>query len=435
MLINIKEYYVFIKKMENEVSPKNLDEFIGNEVSVEELKQWASDVKKDIYHPKRICFITGSSGTGKTVLAKLLLENEGFTIRHFISSNLRIKQERDLLYQTLCFKDIIALTKKSSTFRKAIIIDDFENMCLATLEVFRKVKEYIKQKKSIGIPILFIGNKYLKGKRPLMGTSIYVRLYPRQNKDIHKILLHILKVKNIVLSTSEQLDICKNSGGDVRKIIKYFELFDKSTTFINQRIGPLYSLDRIIQYDNESTIKSILSELSCDSSLAYGIYMSYINYVPWIIKKNNTFNHKERCSRLWKNISELFSIYAGIKDYEKNNQMWELDDISHIISCWGMRCLIKEEIKNTYKKVKNKASYVGKNFWWVDLEKGKKTGDEPIEIPICNKLLRGHLNSNIISNTSFKMIESGHNSIAWKPKNIRGTMQILKLFSENVKKN
>ena len=35
---------------------------------------------------------------------------------------------RSRLYQTLCFKDIIALTKKSSTFRKAIIIDDFENI-------------------------------------------------------------------------------------------------------------------------------------------------------------------------------------------------------------------------------------------------------------------------------------------------------------------
>ena len=38
----------------------------------------------------------------------------------------------------------------------------------------------------------------------------------------------------------------------------------------------------------------------------------------------------------------------------------------------------------------------------------------------------------MISNTSFKMVESGiGNNIAWKPKNIRGTLQILKLKKNN----
>jgi hypothetical protein len=206
----------------------------------------------------------------------------------------------------------------------------------------------------------------------------------------------------------------------------------------NKRIGPLYSLNRIIRHDNNMNIKAILNELSNDSSLLYGIYTSYINYVPWVMKNNNLCFQKERCSKLWKNIAELFAIYSNIKDYEKNNQMWELTDIANIISCWGSRCLIKEEINTVYdinNKVKNKPTtklYNCKSCWWVELEKGKRTGDEPIDIPICNKMLRGHLNSHILSNTSFKMIESGiGNSISWKPKNIRGTLQILKLKKNN----
>ena len=48
-------------------------------------------------------------------------------------------------------------------------------------------------------------------------------------------------------------------------------------------------------------------------------------------------------------------------------------------------------------------------------------------------MLRGYLNNHILSNTSFKMIESRiGNSIAWKPKNIRGTLQILKLKKDNM---
>ena len=494
--------------MENEIYPKTLEDFVGNKVSVDGIKKWAIEVKKDPYHSKRICFITGSIGTGKSVLAKLVLQQEGFTVREFISSNLRIKQERDLLYQSLCFRDVLEILKKKSYpngFHKAIIIDDFENMCLATLEVFKKVKEFVKNNKSIGIPIIFIGNKYFKGKRPLMGTSVYFRLYPRTIKDMNKILKYILnifitKYSNHYLikiqnSYSDQITICKNSGGDVRKIINYFELILNSTQSLenynnpdckeisegkeagisegkeagisegkeadisegkeadifntqtipvtkikmlkNKRLGPLYSLERIIRHDNNMNIKAILKELSNDSSLLYGIYTSYINYVPWVMKNNNLSFQKERCSKLWKNIAELFAIYGNLKDYEKNNQMWEFTDIANIISCWGLRCLIKEEINVVYDKndkIKNKTIkfYNGKSFWWVELEKGKRTGDEPIDIPICNKMLRGHLNSHMISNTSFKMVESGiGNNIAWKPKNIRGTLQILKLKKNN----
>ena len=83
--------------MENEIYPKTLEDFVGNKVSVDGIKKWAIEVKKDPYHSKRICFITGSIGTGKSVLAKLVLQQEGFTVREFISSNLRIQQERDLL--------------------------------------------------------------------------------------------------------------------------------------------------------------------------------------------------------------------------------------------------------------------------------------------------------------------------------------------------
>ena len=510
--------------MENEISPKTLDDFVGNKISVEGIKKWAEEVKLDLYHPKRICFITGSSGTGKSVLAKLVLQKEGFTVREFIPSNLRIKQERDLLYQTLCFRDVLAILRKKSYpngFRKAVIIDDFENMCLATLEIFKKVKEFVKKNKSIGVPIIFIGNKYFKGNRPLMGTSVYFRLYPRSIKDIQKILHYILnifitknadsyliKIKN---SYSEQISICKNSGGDVRKIIKYFELISNTPILLNEqstfnaenpnstnyketkfdtsfckaqsslgiliapvgsdafndkavrsnnpivtythevcsdlvmlknkRIGPLYSLDRTIRHDNNMNIKEISNEILNDSSLLYGIYTSYINYVPWVIKNNTLCFQKERCSKLWKNIAELFAICGNLKNYEKKNQMWEFTDIANIISCWGSRCLIKEEINAVYdinNKVKNKSTkmYNGKSFWWVELEKGKRTGDEPIDIPICNKMLRGHLNSHSLSNTSFKMIENGiGNSIAWKPKNIRGTIQILKLKKDNTPKH
>jgi hypothetical protein len=432
--------------MENEVAPKRLDDFIGNKSVVESLRKWVSDVKNDSRFSRRICFLTGSVGTGKTVLVKLALQEQGFIIREFSSSKLRVKQERDLLYQTFSFRDILELINKKTNFRKAIIIDDFENMCLASQEVFRTLKDYIKRKKSIGIPVIFIGNKYYKGKRPLMGTSVYFRLLPRTLKDVKQVLNQVMDTfieynnneKNIIKikeDKTHQLTICKNSGGDVRKIIKYFEIISSENETENiiemnksTQKGPLYSLNRIIK--NKMSISAVLNEISCDGSLPYGLHSSYINYIPWVVKKNNIYSQKEYCSTLCKDIAELFSVYGDLKDYEKKHQIWEFSAIANSIVCWGTRIYIQEKINKIQIApfVKNKPSYNGKTFWWVDLEKGKRQGDEPVDSTISNKILRGHLNSHLLSNTSFKMINAGiGNKKSWSPKNIRGSIQILKL--------
>jgi hypothetical protein len=435
--------------MDEKIAPKKIEDFIGNKTVVSSLRRWAEDIKNNIYHPKRICFLTGSISTGKSVLAKLILEEQGFVIREFISTDLRIKQHRELLYQTFCYKDVLAIINKKKEFRKAIIIDDFENMCLATQEVFRKVNDLIKKKKSIGIPIIFIGCKFFKGKRPLMGTSIYFRLFPRTDKDIYNIQKQILNIflkenkdnkKFIELKneSKKQIQLCQKASGDVRKIIKYFEIISSNKNeenllemVKNERTGPLYSLNKIINYDNNCSIKNILNEILCESTLPYGIHTSYINYIPWIIKKNNINSQKERCSQLCSNISILFSIFGILKDYEKKHQMWDLTDIANVISCWGMRVFIKEEINKIYPDIKNKPSYTGKNFWWNELKKRKKTNDEPIDLTICSKNLRGHLNKHALNNTSFKMIKTNiANCRSWRPKQIRNTIQLLKLKKE-----
>ena len=98
--------------MEDKVAPKSIDGFVGNNIAVASLRKWAEDVKKNVYHTRRICFLTGSIGTGKSVLAKLILEEQGFVIREFLSSELRIKQNRDVLYQTFCFRDVLAIINK-----------------------------------------------------------------------------------------------------------------------------------------------------------------------------------------------------------------------------------------------------------------------------------------------------------------------------------
>ena len=86
--------------MDEKASPQKLSDFVGNTEVVTSLKKWIEEIIKNPRHPRRICFLTGSVGTGKSVLVRLLLKEYGFVIREFLSSSLRVKQDRDVLYQT-----------------------------------------------------------------------------------------------------------------------------------------------------------------------------------------------------------------------------------------------------------------------------------------------------------------------------------------------
>ena len=170
--------------MEELLRPTKVSEFIGNKDIVKKFDNWVKEVKKDIYYKKRICFLTGLNGIGKTSLVHIILKKYKFTIHEFQSSNLRIKSERKLYYQTLLFKDIISILKNKKNFRKAIIIDNYESMNTAKQEIFRKTTKMIKDKKTVGIPIIFIGSTFYKKKRPIKLNSIYLRLSPLTFRNI-----------------------------------------------------------------------------------------------------------------------------------------------------------------------------------------------------------------------------------------------------------
>lgn len=429
--------------MDVEVSPKSIDEFIGHKNSVLSLKNWAKCIKKDIYYSKRICFLTGSVGSGKSVLAKLILKEGGFDSKEFISSNLRIKQERELLYQTFCYKNVIALLNKKQEYRKAIIIDDFENMSLASQEIFKNIKEFIKTKKSVGIPIIFIGNKFFKGKKPLQRESIFIRLFPRSLGDTQIILKQIINtfknkyLENIIFkeyekNNTKQMDLCKKVGSDVRKIIKYFEFISSSKKEENsisiiktEKRGPLNSLYQILSYNH--SIDQIIDQVSIESNIPYGIHTSYIEYIIWFFtyKKYTCKNIRILYSLL--EMSLHFSIFGRLLDYERKNQLWGFSDIANTIVCWGFKIIINQE--KSFEKDFHKISLPDKEHWWNKLEKGKLGGDEPFDIPIYNKNLRGYLYQSKLLHTSFKMIENNNvkNPSLLRPKNIQNTLQLINL--------
>ena len=67
-------------------SPKTIDDVLGNNKIIELSKVWLNKIKKN----KHICnylFYSGTSGVGKTITASLLLQDYGFDVHEYNSSN------------------------------------------------------------------------------------------------------------------------------------------------------------------------------------------------------------------------------------------------------------------------------------------------------------------------------------------------------------
>ena len=137
-----------------------------------------------IYIIKKVCFLTGNTGIGKTSLVNICCKKNGFSIHEFNSTNLRIKSERRLYYQALLFKDIKSILQKKKQFRKAIVIDNYESMNIAKQEIFKTTKKMLNDKKTVGIPVIFVGSTFYTKKRPIITNSIYLRLSPLTNRNI-----------------------------------------------------------------------------------------------------------------------------------------------------------------------------------------------------------------------------------------------------------
>ena len=77
----------------NLYGPKNLSECYFHKNEMEECIQWINNYKKDFNNTKKILMIVGHTGSGKTKLAQLLLEEFNYQIIEYNSSDTRSQKK------------------------------------------------------------------------------------------------------------------------------------------------------------------------------------------------------------------------------------------------------------------------------------------------------------------------------------------------------
>jgi nucleoside-triphosphatase THEP1 len=464
--------------MDDLVAPKDISQFVGNRLGVCSLRKWLKGIVENPKTPKRVCFLTGPVGSGKSALARLVLKEFGFTIREFSSSDLRTKPARDMLIQTMGFRDVLALLGKFSSisarkeekkeekserkeprkeFRKAVLVDDFENMGLATQEMYRNIRALFKSKKTVGVPVIFTGNRVFRGKKPLSGNSVFIHLKMRSVNENHTLVKHFLKMLlkkhpdssallKIQKSIKEQMSLAKGCGGDIRRVLKHLEYISGETKTgaglsmemeIHEARGPLHSLYRVINLSKERSIDEVYRDLTIEGmTVPFGIHWCYLNYVPWVVLRSRRPGSRKCCSELWRDISRNLADYGMILDAERASQFWGMREVGTLIAGWGSRTCLQKALKTDYPKDEPGKSvrFQGRDFWWLDVEKGKRQGDSAVQTPCMNKTLRGALHAHQLQNLSFQMLVQGTgNSRSWKPGTCRRTIELLRLRSPDFK--
>ena len=257
--------------------PTILKDIVCNKTTIKNLDKYVSSLKKGI-EKKHIIMIRGKSGTGKSLVAKLVLEKYKYRIIELNSTNLK-GDINTILHNSIHYKNVLELFMEDNR-KTAIIIEELESMNLLGIKsnindlidiIKKSEKKNPNAKDKINIPIIFTCNLSTDKKINIIRSfSQEFTLKEPTKLSLKKILHNIIEKENINISDNIYNKILTNCNKDIRKAIillydahlsiknniKLNNLIFKTDTdteiFIYNAIRDVFSLD--LSYDRLENI-------------------------------------------------------------------------------------------------------------------------------------------------------------------------------------
>lgn len=252
--------------------PISLDEVVGNESAIIELRKWASSWTSSI-PKKRAVILSGKPGTGKTSSALALANDFGWTAIELNTSDARnaekIKKVATFGAMNETFSDNGMFISSRDGGRKLIIMDEADNLYERIEGSNKNDNEYSDRggKKAIidtikitQQPIILIVNDYYAlikgGGEALKQMCKLVRFYDPYPNSVLNLLKKICLKESIFADQKVLQTIADRCKGDIRSAVNDLQSLCTDKTQIDMK-----SLDVLGYRDREKDIFNALREI------------------------------------------------------------------------------------------------------------------------------------------------------------------------------
>lgn len=352
--------------------PKKLNDIVGNELQMNEIKQWLSNYKNKVKNTPKCLFLYGPSGTGKTSCAHLLLKEYGYQPKEFNASSFRNKTMIKKYIQESMTSQFFSF-ESTQVILNGLVMDEVDGMTSGDnggLSEFVKMVELPKSN-NFSTPIICISNVINSKLSSIIKLSHQVKFSKVGKKSMMNKAISILKKENLPHTSLIVEKLVKSSQGDVRCLMHSIETYkgDISTTVANNdnKIEDIHivSHKKDIEYDIYESTKQLFSKNNSfqKSFLLYDIESSVIpllvheNIYHYIPKKQD-FNDIVA-------ISESFSYGDVILNNIHQTKKWELNDThafySTIYPSKKMNKTNKKNINIKFSSFLNRMSVIATN--------------------------------------------------------------------------
>jgi replication factor C large subunit len=201
--------------------PGTLDEVTGQGKAVKEVRAWM-----DSFRPGQAAFISGPSGTGKTLLVETIARERGLELQRMNASD---KRGRD---------QIESFSKVARTFSlfgkgKVILIDEMDGISGRDRGAVGAIVDLLKRSR---FPVFLVGNDYyLQKLAPLRKHVQHIKLTKVPSPSIGKKLKDILKSEGISASETVPASLARWASGDLRSAIQDLQTISQGRKEIADR--------------------------------------------------------------------------------------------------------------------------------------------------------------------------------------------------------
>jgi replication-associated recombination protein RarA len=123
-----KRYFQEMKTWLDKHVPTSLNDFICYQHEMQQIRQWIQQFKINPSSTKKVLFLIGSSGIGKTKMCEVLLQEYDYRVMEYNSSELRSqKRITEVLEKSLTYRNVFEMMEEENK-PIGILIDEIEGL-------------------------------------------------------------------------------------------------------------------------------------------------------------------------------------------------------------------------------------------------------------------------------------------------------------------